>query len=285
MTIEGIATDADGNRIRNAKVAVFLSDQSAGATGTVKWTETDSNGNFVIERHPDGTGNTQSWHVAGEYTDGSSNEFNAFSKPYVSASVNPVIPDSGISQEEDGDLAEYSGDTSYYGATSSPTISGSDYAISYSNDQSPTYVEAPFEGGEYGEFSMYVYPEDVNNEVLLVDSDSGNVVFGVYHRSEDHGIFYSGANAELGSVTDGGSTSREGGTELVPPDVPSEYYHVELTNIDWSAGTLDIAVDGSTVASDEAFIGSGVPDTIQLTSNSGINNPNSGGYVDKVDSE
>jgi len=117
MTIEGIATDADGNRIRNAKVAVFLSDQSAGATGTVKWTETDSNGNFVIERHPDGTGNTQSWHVAGEYTDGSSNEFNAFSKPYVSASIN-AIPDSVVHQYDF--VADWS-----QGATSVPDGIGS----------------------------------------------------------------------------------------------------------------------------------------------------------------
>ena len=106
MTIEGVATDADGNRIQNAKVAVFLSDQSAGATGTVKWAETDSNGNFVIENHPDATGNTQSWHVAGEYTDGASNEFNAFSKPYVSASVNPVIPDSVVNRYNAGEESE-----------------------------------------------------------------------------------------------------------------------------------------------------------------------------------
>jgi len=195
-----------------------------------------------------------------------------------------AIPDSGISQEEDGDLSEYVGDTSYFDTVPSPTISGSDHAISYSTDGVVRYVEASFSQGEYDTLSMHVYPEDANNELMFVDSGTGNVVHGIYFRSNGvdiNGIYYSGG-AERGSITNGGSTSRDGGVELVSAGtVSSRYYHIELINIDYDAETLDIAVDGSTVVTDISFILSGVPDIFHINSNFGSST--TAGYVDKVD--
>lgn len=194
-----------------------------------------------------------------------------------------IISSSGISQEEDGELSEYSGNTSYFSTTTSPTISGSDYSISYANNRNKQYIEATFQPSKYNKFSMFVYPENVNNEVMFVDSSNGKVVFGIYFRSD--GVHYSGSNYDnLGTISNGGSSSRLNGTELVSnSNVSSQYYHIELANIDWQNEELDIRVDESTVVSNEPFILSGLPDTIHLQSNSGYKMPNSGGYIDKID--
>lgn len=195
------------------------------------------------------------------------------------------ISDSGISQEEDGDLSEYVGDTSLFSTVTSPTISGSDYAINLGTDGTPSYIESSYTEGEYGTLSMYVYPEDQNNELLFVDADNGHVVFGVFFRANGantNGVYYSGSNETRGSVTDSGATARDGGTELVSAsNVSSQFYHIEFLNIDYSAETLDIAVDGTTVVSGEPFILSGVPETLQLNGNFGSSQ--SLGFVDKVD--
>lgn len=194
-----------------------------------------------------------------------------------------TIPESGISQEEDGEISEYSGDTSFFSTTSSPTVNGSDYAISHSNNQNKQYIEATFQSIQYDKFSMFVYPENVNNEVMFVDSSNGNVVFGIYFRSD--GIYYSGSQYDnFGTISNGGSTSRSNGTELVSnSNILAQYYHIELVNINWQNEELDIRVDGSIVASNEPFILTGLPDIIHLQSNSGYKMPNTGGYVDKID--
>jgi len=192
------------------------------------------------------------------------------------------LPESGISQEEDGDLSEYNGNTSFFGTTTSPTISGSEYAIACSTDGTSVYSEATFEGGEYNQFSMYVYPEQkTNNEVMLVDPSNGNVVLGIYFRS-DAGIYYSGSNNDQGSISNSGSTRREDGVELVSGGNTSpEYYHIELKNIDWLDEVVDIAVDGAIVKTGEPFILSGVPSVLQINSNSGSSKNR--GYIDKID--
>jgi hypothetical protein len=189
---------------------------------------------------------------------------------------------SGISQEEDGDLAEYTGQTSFFNVVNSPTISGSNFAISFGTDGTPTFVETSFQGGQYDKFSMHVHPVfDINDEVMLVDSNTGNVVFGIYFR-EDNGIFYSGSKQTEGSINNAGANSRTGGTQLLSSaNTSPQYFQIEVLNIDYAAESLDIAVDGSTVVTGESFILSGVPDTLQLNENTGSNA--SGGFVDKID--
>jgi len=95
--IEGVATGPNGNPLKDAVIALFLTNKNAsdGDESTVRYTRTDSNGKYVIKDHRDADGTAQEWHVAGYYQDGTG-EFNALSKPSVSASVGPPIPDSGI---------------------------------------------------------------------------------------------------------------------------------------------------------------------------------------------
>jgi hypothetical protein len=94
--IEGTATDTQGNPLQDAVIALFLTNPNAtdGDIKNVQYTRTDSNGNYVIQDHPDADGTSQEWHVAGYYQDGTG-EFNVLSKPSVEASVGSAIPDSG----------------------------------------------------------------------------------------------------------------------------------------------------------------------------------------------
>lgn len=197
-----------------------------------------------------------------------------------------IIPDSGISQEEDGDLSNYTGTTSYFTTTKNPTVSGSDYAISFSNSTSNSeYVENTFDYGQVDKISMYLYPEDNNNEVVFIDSSNGNVIFCIYFRSrDDTGIYYSAAKDSRGSIQNTGSNPRINGTTLVSgSNTNTRYYHIEIQNINWSDKTVDIAVDGSIVATDKSFILSGVPDILQLNSSYGGSSNRTGGYIDKID--
>lgn len=102
--IEGVATDPSGSPLQDAVIALFLTNKQAtdGEIKNVQYTRTDSNGKYVIKDHPDADGSSQEWHVAGYYEDGTG-EFNGLSKPSVSASVGPAIPDSAVLYAEASD--------------------------------------------------------------------------------------------------------------------------------------------------------------------------------------
>jgi len=80
--IRGTVTDAQGDPIQGATVSLFLADQAS----AVRETTTDSNGEYIFDLHPDGTGSSEDWHVAVSYTDANGTQ-NALSKPFVSASL------------------------------------------------------------------------------------------------------------------------------------------------------------------------------------------------------
>jgi hypothetical protein len=100
--IEGTATDTNGNTLQDAVIALFLTNKNAsdGDINKVRYTRTDSNGDYVIKDHPDADGTSQEWHVASYYEDGTG-EYNAPSKPSVEASVGPAIPNSLVTRPED----------------------------------------------------------------------------------------------------------------------------------------------------------------------------------------
>lgn len=61
--ISGQITDGSDNPIASAEVYLWREDL-AGAGGVVASTTADSNGNFSFTAHPDGSGSSESWHVA-----------------------------------------------------------------------------------------------------------------------------------------------------------------------------------------------------------------------------
>jgi len=63
--ISGQITDGSGNPVSNAEVYLWRGDL-AGSGGVVASTTADSNGNYSFTAHPDGTSNSESWHVAAE---------------------------------------------------------------------------------------------------------------------------------------------------------------------------------------------------------------------------
>jgi len=63
--ISGQITDGSGNPIGSAEVYLWREDL-AGAGGVVASTTADSSGNFSFTAHPDGSGSSESWHVAAE---------------------------------------------------------------------------------------------------------------------------------------------------------------------------------------------------------------------------
>jgi hypothetical protein len=197
--------------------------------------------------------------------------------------------DSTISQEEGGNLFEYAGDTGFYNVTTSPVVGGSEYAIQFGNDSTTKYIEAPFVGEQYRRYSLYVHPQnEYNNVVVFGDSINGNAVFAIYFREfnntgPDAGIYYTGADGEVGSVTNAGSDNRSNGTQLLSEaNTDAQYHHIELVNIDWMNETVDVALDGSIIVTGAPFNLPGVPDFIQFTSNSGSGDNIGTGYVDKI---
>jgi len=80
--IQGTVTDSNGDPVQGAQVLLFLSDDS----DSVVETTTDSNGDYVFNSHPDGSGAQQEWHVAVSYTEGGGT-FNSISKPQVKAKL------------------------------------------------------------------------------------------------------------------------------------------------------------------------------------------------------
>jgi hypothetical protein len=94
-SITGTVTTQEGDPVPNARVAVFLSDGTAGEYGTVKWTETDTTGTFTISDHPDAQPQTvQQWHVAQE-SDKGDLIFNSRSQPYIAAKLSTLSLPSG----------------------------------------------------------------------------------------------------------------------------------------------------------------------------------------------
>ncbi len=61
--ISGQITDGSGNPIGSAEVYLWREDL-AGAGGVVASTTADSSGNFSFTAHPDGSGSSESWHIA-----------------------------------------------------------------------------------------------------------------------------------------------------------------------------------------------------------------------------
>lgn len=88
--IRGTVTDSGGNPVQGATVVAFEQDNIANIASVT----TDSNGNYVIDNsNLSGDG---PWHVTARWDDGSGNQFNSLSKPYVSANISSAIPDSGL---------------------------------------------------------------------------------------------------------------------------------------------------------------------------------------------
>lgn len=167
--------------------------------------------------------------------------------------------------EEDGDASEWSGNTGFISATSSPTVSNSSYALQmYTNgkEQSVTKSIPGTSDYNYNYFSFYIYMhDDGNNEFNMWDGGyGGNQVFGLYFRPRlTEGIYWSAEGV------------RDGGSKLIDENNVNygQWYHIEYRNIDYANNELDIYINGDLKGTYGFIQSGGEPDTLYLSSNLG----------------
>jgi len=80
--IQGTVTDADGNPVEGATVA--LMKQTDG--NYVKYALTGTDGKYKFESHPDGNGTSDDWHLVCSYKEDGT-EFNSNSRPFITSSI------------------------------------------------------------------------------------------------------------------------------------------------------------------------------------------------------
>jgi len=85
--ISGQITDGSGNPIANAEVYLWREDL-AGSGGVVATTTADSTGAYSFIGHPDGTGSSESWHIAAKDPNGGVQLLSAYG---VTASLSPTV--------------------------------------------------------------------------------------------------------------------------------------------------------------------------------------------------
>lgn len=192
-----------------------------------------------------------------------------------------TITTTDISQEEDGDLAEWSGGMNASVVTDR-TISGSTYAISMDTDGSEQLFSTSFQEIEYRRFSFHLYGEGENGEIIMFDSDAQEPMFCVFWSGNKDAIYWSDPFAENtfleGDDLVGGD--RRAGTSITDSGVNGQYNHVEVFP-DWDLQTADVYLNGSIVLSDITWSSaSGVPDTCYLTQNAGSSED--GEVVDEI---
>jgi len=233
--IEGTATDAQGNPLQDAVIALFLTNKQAtdGDQFTVQYTRTNTNGFYSIDDHPDGDGTSQEWHVAGYYEDGTG-EFNALSKPSVSASVGPAIPDFVVTRYNYEDpstpdkAVDTVGDTDATISTNASDPFSTDsavgtYALDHdksSNDSSTSDSTIDLIGlGEDDTFGIaaWVKPDQINSFdspfEWMSGSDDGPTVF----MSND-----STPKWEVNLREGGGNNNAKTGIDIAT----GQYYHI-----------------------------------------------------------
>lgn len=84
--LTGQVVNSSDNPVEGAVVEVSLQLQSESERSKTIRRETDVNGEFDIELHPDGDGSDQDWHITARYVDGE--DFNSVSEPRKSADLN-----------------------------------------------------------------------------------------------------------------------------------------------------------------------------------------------------
>jgi len=90
--IQGTVTDANGNAVGGAVVALWKQDNPS----IVKTTTADSNGNYIFENHPDNDGTSTNWHVAARDPTDATRQFPSLHS--VSAQFPEPLPDSPTAQ-------------------------------------------------------------------------------------------------------------------------------------------------------------------------------------------
>lgn len=189
--ISGVV-EKDGVAIEGAIVEVSRArpDGSAQSGEVVARTVTDSNGQFVIETHPDGESSTDEWHVSAYYQDANGNWNHANTFPGVEADL-IAIPDSeNLQSRYVADVLDLSeGDpVSTWG-----DLEGNFDGTQETSADQPTFRDSDLNGRatvEFdGDYLLTGHNQNSNEENSLY------IVTRVDDTSDDRGIYGAGGSS------------------------------------------------------------------------------------------
>jgi hypothetical protein len=241
--IQGQITDGSGNPVSNADVYAWREDL-VGAGGVVASTTADSNGNFIFNSHPDGSGNSESWHIAAEDPAGNVQLQSAYG---VTASLQSGRP-AGLRHHWTFDDADTNSGTavdtigSNDGTINGPTTgvsgistqynSGEAYQFDQSNNDHVAVSRLGIDETQDGiAFSFFVKFDNVN---------SGQGVYEIKTQNANHFLFLKN-NGEMS-----GAYLSTGNTPGVQANVQSgQAYHI--VHQYETGGTYEIYKDATRV--------------------------------------
>jgi hypothetical protein len=180
-----------------------------------------------------------------------------------------------ISQENDADLSEWTGDLASYTTVTMPVVANSTHSIEYSTDSSEKVISKSFSSRQYSEYRFYIQSSDTNDEIIFYDGNSDDAVFCIFFQQYD--LYVSDPWASRYDVTNSTGGDRTGGVSLGTIN-EGDWYEVVVVP-DW--GTSNITVTANSTTQTVSMLTSGsVPDTVDLTCNAG--SASTGGYVDEI---
>lgn len=180
-----------------------------------------------------------------------------------------------ISQENDGDLSEWTGDLSSYTTVTTPVVSNSSHSIEYSTDSSERVISKTFSSKQYTEYRFYIQSSDTNDEIIFYDGNSDDAVLCIFFQQ--FSLHISDPWASRYNVSN--STGGERGNGVLLSSInEGDWYEIVVTP-DWNNSNMTVTANGDTVTVNMLSSGT-VPDTIDLTCN--VGSASTGGYVDEI---
>ncbi|SEO96108.1 hypothetical protein SAMN04487948_1098 [Halogranum amylolyticum] len=178
----------------------------------------------------------------------------------VAATVTNTVD---IGDDEDGDLAEWSGHTGSY-TIGDGLVSGSDYSIVGSTDGSDKEITKDISTGYSGKGNISVavnYSSDGGVREFVMQDDSGVDMYGLYgNPGGSHGLHWS-AEGE-----------REGGPSLIDNGnlTAGQTYHITIDpHPDNDTATVFVDGEDKGTFSTVSSTASDVPDALKLSTNGG----------------
>jgi len=206
--IQGTVTDADGNAVGGAIVALWDQDNP----NEVVTTTADSNGDYIFKTHPDADGTATNWHLTARDPNDGTRQFPSLHS--VSAQITTAIPNDGLVHHYDA--TKISGSDGDSIGTWTDLEGGADLTQSTSSDQ-PTLKTNQINGkqvlrGDGSDDFMDVGFSDLSQpyEIFMVFELQSGATDGGFHF-----IFDDDNDARFGKDSDDKFQIYQGDTQVI----------------------------------------------------------------------
>lgn len=221
--LRGTVTDSGGNPVQGATVVAFEQDNITNIASVT----TDSNGEYVID--PSVIEGDGPWHVTARWDDGSGNQYNSLSKPYVSADISPNV--AIIDSWESGDFSAWDSVQTGWTTQSSFVTDGS-LGARYSESQSDTITRTS--GVDRLPEQGDIFKLDFQTDLSTANSSSNECrVHWADNGTDWYEVHLSVADGNIEFWLRGGTNDR-------PLNMSHDFAadtHYQLT-VEWDDGTL-----------------------------------------------